>query len=355
MSVDRRLLLKGLGGAAVVGGAAGIGSLVGCGSPPAEPIPDLWNPSAVRKAASSNVAVLRAANYERGLEERVIEGIRLCGLEVRGKRVLLKPNLVEFDPHGVINTHPSLIAATVGAFRRLDALDVMVGEGPGHRRDNEHMLWASGLEAVLDEFGVGYVDLNDDAARPVPVQSLYSGMRSLFFPETLLAADLVVSMPKLKTHHWAGVTLSMKNLFGVMPGSIYGWPKNPLHWAGIDRSILDINASLPVPFFAIVDGIVGMEGNGPIQGTARPAGVLVFGSDPVAVDSTAARLMSIHPENIDYLEVAGRFLGNLDEAAIRQLGETIAASKTDFAVLERFAYLKDTAAKRDGRRAVAVG
>ncbi len=59
---------------------------------------------------------------------------------------------------------------------------------------------------------------------------------------------------------------SLKNMFGVVPGSVYGWPKNALHWAGINGSIVDINSSLPIPRFAIVDGIVGMEGNGPLQG-----------------------------------------------------------------------------------------
>src|SRR5262245_66568541 len=93
-------------------------------------------------------------------------------------------------------------------------------------------------------------------------------------------------MPKLKTHHWAGVTLSLKNMFGVVPGSVYGWPKNALHWAGIHGSILDINSSLPIPQFAIVDGIVGMEGNGPLQGQAKQSGVLILGEDLVAVDAT---------------------------------------------------------------------
>ena len=84
----------------------------------------------------------------------------------------------------------------------------------------------------------------------------------------LKRADLVVSLPKLKTHHWAGVTLAMKNLFGVMPGVAYGWPKNVLHHAGIPGSILDINAAVK-PALAIVDGIVGMEGDGPIMGTPK--------------------------------------------------------------------------------------
>ena len=155
-------------------------------------------------------------------------------------------------------------------------------------------------------------------------------------PLMVMEADLVVSLPKMKTHHWAGITVSMKNLFGIVPGAIYGWPKNLLHWEGIEDSILDINAALRVPRFNIVDGIVGMEGNGPIQGDVVDSGLLVLGADPVAVDATVARLMSIDPTRIDYLARANVFLGNLDEEKIEQLGENPDALRRDFVVLESF-------------------
>ena len=159
-------------------------------------------------------------------------------------------------------------------------------------------------------------------------------------PETILSADLLVSMPKLKTHHWAGVTLSMKNMFGCIPGSIYGFPKNVLHWAGIPESIVDINSTLPVRRFAIVDAIVGMEGNGPIQGEPRHCGALVFGEDPVAVDATASRLMSIDPRRVTYLAEAGRFLGHVAEERIDQIGEPIDRLRQDFRVMPAFSALK---------------
>jgi uncharacterized protein (DUF362 family) len=146
-------------------------------------------------------------------------------------------------------------------------------------------------------------------------------------------------MPKLKTHHWAGVTLSLKNMFGIVPGNCYGWPKNALHWAGLTRSILDINSTV-LPDLAIVDGIVGMEGNGPIQGQAKACGVLVVGDDPVAVDATCARIMGLAPERIDYLSQAGLLLGHVKEANILQLGERIESVRTPFAVLPEFERLK---------------
>jgi uncharacterized protein (DUF362 family) len=247
---------------------------------------------------------------------------------------------VEYDPTAAINTHPSVIAAAIEAFLGLGARQVIVAEGPGHRRDNEYLLTASGLHFVLKETKARYVDLNHDDVRPLKLQSSFTKLKQLYFPETILKADLLVSMPKLKTHHWAGVTLSMKNMFGLIPGSVYGWPKNTLHWAGIPESILDINSTLPIPQFAIVDGIVGMEGNGPIQGEPRHCGVLIFGDDLVAVDATAARLMKIDPRKIKYLEWAERFLGNITQEKIVQIGETLEPYQQDFRVIESFGHLK---------------
>jgi uncharacterized protein (DUF362 family) len=165
-------------------------------------------------------------------------------------------------------------------------------------------------------------------------------VKELYLPRTALEADFVVSIPKLKTHHWAGVTLSLKNMFGIVPGNCYGWPKNALHWAGLTNSILDINSTVR-PDFAIVDGIVGMEGNGPLQGDAKPCGLLVAGDDPVAVDATCARLMGLVPERIKYLAQAGLLLGHLKSENIRQLGESPESVRTCFAVLDAFKRLRD--------------
>ena len=168
------------------------------------------------------------------------------------------------------------------------------------------------------------------------LRSRYTRLGQLYLPTAVLETDLVVSMPKLKTHHWAGVTLSLKNMFGIVPGSVYGWPKNVLHWHGIGNSILDINAALGVPRFNIVDGIVGMEGNGPIQGEPRRSGVLVLGRDPVAVDATASRLMGLDPRRVGYLQEASRFLGNLEPERIRQVGEDPVPLRRDYHVLDGF-------------------
>ena len=295
----------------------------------------------MRKPDRSPVAVLTAADYAGPLADVVTRGIQACGLDVSGRSVLLKPNFVEFDPNGVINTHPLVLHAAVEAFRSLGARQVTVGEGAGHRRDGEYLIRETGIGAVLHDAGAPFVDLNLDSVRRTPARSAYTKLGELYLPEAVLSADLVVSMPKLKTHHWAGVTLSLKNMFGVMPGAVYGWPKNVLHREGIGKSILDINAALTVgPRFAIVDGIVGMEGNGPIQGEARHSGVLVFGADPVAVDATCCRLMGIEPDRVAYLAEASRFLGNLETARIEQRGEDPGPLAQPYHLLEGFEDLR---------------
>jgi len=299
-----------------------------------------WRRDAVRQTPRSRVAILPAAAYDDRLVEIVLRGLRLFNVPAVGKRVVLKPNFVEHDANGIVNTHPTLVAATIEAFRRMGARQVLVAEGPGHYRDTEHLITATGLHTVLREHRTRYVDLNNDDVRPLPIASHYTPLGHLYLPETLLEADLLVSMPKLKTHHWAGVTLSLKNMFGCIPGAIYGWPKNVLHWAGIHESIVDINSTLPVPRFAIIDGLTGMEGNGPIQGEAKQCGALVFSDDLVAADATAARLMTIDPRGIRYLVEAGRFLGNVAEERIDQLGEPIDRLRQDFRVLPAFRALK---------------
>jgi uncharacterized protein (DUF362 family) len=124
----------------------------------------------------------------------------------------------------------------------------------------------------------------------------------------------------LKTHHWAGVTAALKNMYGVLPGVKYGWPKNALHFAGIPQTVFDINASLPKTI-AIVDAIECMEGDGPIVGRPKHVGLVLVGTNPAAVDATACRLMGIDPWQVPYLQLAADRLGPIADPRIDQRGE----------------------------------
>jgi len=280
-------------------------------------------------AGKSVVAIVRAGSYSDDLVSRMLEGIRQCGLDVRGKRILLKPATV-------INTNASVIAAALEVFERLGASEVKIGEGPGHRRDTLDMADDARYRATIPKFERIFTDLNRDDVSPVRG---FAGESEFYFPNTVLGADLIVSLAKMKTHHWAGATLSMKNFFGVVPGSVYGWPKNKLHYYGIPESIVALNRQFGRKAFAIVDGVIGMEGNGPIQGTPKPVGVLVMGSDLVAVDSTCCRVMGIDPEKVSYLRM-GADIGHVHPERIEQRGETIASVRTNFELSNDFRDLR---------------
>jgi uncharacterized protein (DUF362 family) len=298
-----------------------------------------YDAAAFALPSSSDVALIAAADYGPAVADSISRGLALLGLDVRGRRVLLKPNLVEYEPGTMINTHPAVVAGAAEAFLRAGAREVVVGEGPGHRRDTEYLLSASGLGAYLGDLGVPFVDLNLDDVRRVTLKSRFMGRDTLMLPSEVLAADIVVSVAKLKTHHWAGMTASMKNLFGTVPGAVYGWPKNLLHYCGIESSILDLNATIR-PAFAIVDAVVAMEGDGPIMGTPKPCGFLAMGRDPVAVDATCARIMGLDPAKIGYLRDASRYLGNTAVSRIVQRGEPVERFETRFALVDSMMHLR---------------
>ena len=325
MSVTRRDLL--IGSAALAAGTAVTAPFL---------LPRYYSDQRLKR---SRVAILHAHQYSQELDQLLAAGLRLFPINLTAKTVVLKPNLVDYIPGDTINTHPLLVFAAAEAFRRLGAKSVVVAEGPGHQRDTQLVLSQSGYEQCLKDEKIRFVDLNRDELIRTRLRASYTGMRALWLPRTVLHADFLVSMPKIKAHHWSGVTLSMKNMFGVVPGARYGWPKNILHWKGIQESILDLCATVPI-HFVIADGIVAMEGNGPLNGTACAFGKIVLADDPVAADATCARLMGFHPERVSHIREGSRFLGNASPFLIDQVGETVASPTTPFEVVPDFQYLQ---------------
>jgi uncharacterized protein (DUF362 family) len=285
----------------------------------------------------SSAVIVKADSYSRDLAGIMMQGILECGLDVTGKSVLLKPNFVEFDPNTCINTDVAVVAAALDVFSTLGAADVRIAEGPGHRRDTFAIAELTRYRSEIEDFDDVFVDLNRDDVSPVQG---FAARAEFYFPNTVLAADVIVSLAKMKTHHWAGATLSMKNFFGLVPGSVYGWPKNELHHIGIPKSIVELTRLFGPKSFAIVDGIMGMEGNGPIQGTPKKAGVMVMGSDLPAVDATCCRIMGIDPARVEYLQMAADRYGVTDAARIEQRGETIASVRTDFQLIKEYKHLR---------------
>lgn len=283
------------------------------------------------------VFVARNQRYDDSLVRTIHDGLVATGVQpesFRGKRVLLKPNMVEPNrdvPH--LTTHPVVIVSAAEVFRRWGA-EVRVGEGPGHVRDTEMALVEAGVQAALDDAELEFVDLNYEETAWQKNQGRASKLKGFHFPRPIVEADVVVSLPKLKTHHWVGATVAMKNLYGTLPGIKYGWPKNVLHHAGIPQTVYDINASLPKTI-AIVDGIDCMEGDGPIMGSLKPMGLLLIGPAVASVDATACRIMGIIPERVPYIQLAADSLGPVDDAWIDQVGEAWQPLSSPFKILDR--------------------
>jgi uncharacterized protein (DUF362 family) len=288
-------------------------------------------------AKTGTAFVARGQWYDGPLEQTIRDGLLATGFQperISGKRVLLKPNLVEPTRKSPqMTTHPAMVAAAAAVFRGWGA-HVAVGEGPGHVRDTELALDESGMYDALDSAGVEFADLNYEEVGWIENAGRASKLPGFWFPRTVIEADLIVSMPKMKTHHWVGFTASMKNLYGTIPGIKYGWPKNVLHHAGIPETVFDINASLPKSI-AIVDGIVAMEGDGPIMGSAKLLGLVIVGTNPTAVDATVARLMGLAPERVPYLQLAADYLGPIEERLITQRGESLRGLISPFKIIDR--------------------
>ncbi len=276
------------------------------------------------RAAQAGVFIARNQTYTGNLAGTIRDGLLASGLQpegLRGKRVLLKPNMVEPSKASRhMTTHPAIVVAVAEVFRGWGAF-VVVGEAPGHVRDTEMALAESGINEALQAGKLEFADLNYEETHFLPNLGRASSLKGFYFPETVAQADLIVSLPKMKTHHWVGVTASMKNMYGTIPGIRYGWPKNVLHFNGIPETVFDINASIPKTI-AVVDGIDCMEGDGPIMGTKKHMGLLVMGVVPAAVDATVCRLMQVRPEKIPYLALAAGELGPIEDRAIHQLGES---------------------------------
>ena len=149
-----------------------------------------------QRPARFKVAIIKAAAYSDKLDGIIYEGLRLFDLPLRGKTVLLKPNLVEYIPGVEVNTNPWLVGAAADeAFLRLGAGKLIVGEGPGHQRDTQLVVAESKLEQQMRDRRLAFVDLNRDDLVQMKTRSSYTRLGALWLPQSVVGADIVVSKP----------------------------------------------------------------------------------------------------------------------------------------------------------------
>ncbi len=245
----------------------------------------------------SKVALIRCETYDPDtVYQAVRRGLDLIGgissLVKSGERIVMKPNvLYGTNPEKGVSTHPSVFRA-VGKLLQESSARVAYGDSPSFAGAEGHMKRA-GLKQLADEMGIELADF--DKGRTVShKESLL--IKSFVIANGVLDSDGMVNLPKLKTHPLVRLTGAVKNQFGCVPGLL----KSQYHVKLADpydfaAMLVDLN-TLARPRFCVMDGVVAMEGNGPRSGKLRKLNVLLFSTDPVALDATACRIINVDPE-----------------------------------------------------------
>ncbi|GLI37538.1 DUF362 domain-containing protein [Geobacter hydrogenophilus] len=270
------------------------------------------------------VAIERAGDYQSDVVQPALARLLaplggMASFVKPGERVLLKPNMLAAkEPERAVTTHPELLRQVIGLVREAGGIP-LVGDSPGVggiRRVAER----SGILAVVEETGAEFVPFDETVT--VRGQGLF---REFQIARPYLEADRLINLPKLKTHEMMTMTCAVKNLFGAVVGAAKaGWHLK----AGADRELfarmlLEIYL-LRRPDLTIVDGILAMEGDGPGSGDPRHCGLLLAGTNPVAVDVIAAELAGI-PKKLLWVERAAESLGidGWDRSTIETCGVTV--------------------------------
>lgn len=244
----------------------------------------------------SRVALVRCASYDpddvAAAVERLVE--LLGGIErfVRpGETLLLKPNLLfGRSPERAVTTHPSVFRAVAQIVQKGGAT-VEYGDSPGFGRP-EAAARHAGLLQVAEELGVRLADFETPETVSNPRGRL---VKQFTLARGVLAADGLISLPKMKTHGLTRITGAIKNQYGCIPGFLKAEFHGRLTDADLfSQMLVDLNLLLR-PRLVILDGIVAMEGNGPGHGNPRPMNVLIGSEDPVAVDAAVCRLIHLDP------------------------------------------------------------
>jgi len=268
------------------------------------------------------VSVVGCDTYELAMVRRAVAAALapLGGIErfVRpGMRVLLKPNLLLANGvEHAVTTHPRVVQAVAELARTAGAEEVWIGDSPGGPVAHTPQVWhGAGMVAVAEQTG----------ARMVPFDGVMwkrLNGADYFIARPIFEADLVINLPKLKTHSLTLYTGAVKNLFGAIPGT----RKRDVHCRALglpdfSRALVDV-LDLVRPGLTVLDGVVGQEGNGPgMGGTPRPYGVLAASTDGVALDALVAQALGYRTGEVLHLAQAeARGLGLADPARIELEG-----------------------------------
>ena len=260
--------------------------------------------------AGSRVAVVGAGGDVDAAVRRAVGLLGGTGLE-GGENVVVKPNICNArNPHGMVITDFRVIEAVIGLLREsTDRITVVESDNISDTADRRAK--RSGLLDLLDRLGVEFLNLSGDDCEVHEVAG-----KKLRLPQTVLDADFFVNLPKIKTEGHVGVTLSMKNLFGLPARR----RKSQLH--GVLDEVLPYLAGVVRSDLIVVDGLTAMEGNGPLIGTPREVGAIVAGTNPVSVDAVCSTMMCFDPHEIGHIARAHRDgLGEIELEKLELVGD----------------------------------
>jgi len=261
------------------------------------------------------VAIARGED-PRALVREVLEGIEAAAVVGRGDRVVLKPNYVEpMSPESGVTTDPRVIAAVVEWLQELGVRDITIAEGGATAAGTDRAFRMVGLPEMAERLGVRLVNVFRDERVEVEIP----GARSLHrvgLSRTILEADCLINLPKLKCHCMAYVTLGIKNLMGAVI------PDKVMMHRELARRLCDLALALK-PKLCVIDGLVGAEGH-ETAGSAVKTEVMIGGLDPVATDAVGAMVMGIDPMRVEHLRLcAERGLGELRAGRIEVVGAQV--------------------------------
>jgi uncharacterized protein (DUF362 family)/Pyruvate/2-oxoacid:ferredoxin oxidoreductase delta subunit len=281
--------------------------------------------------STSKVAVIRCSTYD---EAEVFEAVRIGigllggigGFAAADERILLKPNVLAGDsPASCVCTHPAVFKA-VGRLVLEQTPRVCYGDSPGRGESYPH-LSSCGLAAAAEEIGLEQADFDQGIEVDLPEASRAG---SLPIANGVLAADGIFNLSKLKTHMVTRMTGAVKNLFGCIPGQT----KRRCHFThptafDFSRLLVALNLLLePKLRLHIMDGVMAMEGNGPRNGDPVHMGVLLFSTDPVALDSVMCSLIGLDPLRMSTNGPGRRLgLGTYRSDEIEVVGDSLAAAR----------------------------
>lgn len=243
-----------------------------------------YHPAEVRRA-------LRQAMDPLGLPQRLIRP---------GDRVLLKPNMLSAkEPDRAVTTHPEIIAA-VGEMVLDCRGRVILGDSPAGAARNLQKHWdKTGIWQAAQRLGIQPISFEDAGTKSFPAPEGH-----ISISRAALEADLIINLPKLKTHQLVRMTGAVKNMFGTVPGfrkgDLHSRAPEPLRFA---RFIVAIYRNI-TPALNIMDAVLTMEGNGPSSGHPRHLGAILVSENALAMDSLACRLIGMDETRLPIFQAA---------------------------------------------------